>query len=117
MSWILSWTVIVRKHLKLNLGTNNRSNQIEPYPEGGVQNSRILPEIRTENMARKLEKVEIANETNAIQLENIVENHEAQCKETEKSINDIKEAMKMQHREMRRRLERLEKKTNSGYFN
>ena len=37
--------------------------------------------------------------------------------EFQKNKKETKEAMKLQHRETRRRLERLEKKTNSGYFN
>ena len=35
----------------------------------------------------------------------------------EKKIKDVKDSIALQHRETRRRFERLEKKTNSGYFN
>ena len=172
------------KHLKIKLGTNDRSNQIKPHADGSVQNSQFIVDIGTdqtdnssnaksnydecqglrafndlsskalqcddkddinvqilnatesgmttkpslnilrdllkeslESVTQKLEKIETANKGNEIQFQKLVENNEAQCKETEKNMKDIKEEMKMQHRETRRRIERLEKKTSTGYFN
>ena len=65
-------------------------------------------------ISEKLEEMERINET---RFRKTFEKNREQCKETEKRIREeIKEAMKLQHRETRRRLERLEKKTNSGSY-
>ena len=62
---------------------------------------------------QKLEEIEQKSVT---KLEEIIERRKVQDKETErqvaKSITEMQETIKLQRRETRRRLERLEKKTN-----
>ena len=59
-----------------------------------------------EALYQKLEKIEQSNE---IQIQKNIERKE----ETDKSIKKIKDALKLQNRETRRRFERVEKTTNS----
>ena len=49
-------------------------------------------------------------------LEGVYERLEENKKDTDKRINEMKEASKLQHRDSRRRVARLEQKTISGYF-
>ena len=60
-------------------------------------------------ISQKIEEMET-------QITKATEKNKEQCKQTEKHMKEMKETIKLQHRETRRRLERLEKKTNSGYF-
>ena len=65
------------------------------------------------------QKVERIEQNNGTEIKNIVEKVDANCKEKCKGgeyYKEIKESIKLQHRETRRRLERIEKKTNSPYF-
>ena len=54
-------------------------------------------------------------------IENTKVQHQQQCTDTEKQVEkiykEIKNTITLQHRETRRRFERLEKKTNTGHFN
>ena len=70
-----------------------------------------------EEISSKLKKIERNNRTES---GNMDERTKLQCKETErleKNIKNLNDTMKAQHLATRRRIERLEKKTNSGYFN
>ena len=93
---------------------SNAETEIESSSMMAIQSSlNILKDTLNESLkgiSQKFEDME-CNETH---FRKAIETNREQCKETEKCM---KEAMKLQHRETRRRLERLEKKTNSGYFN
>ena len=66
------------------------------------------------------QRLEELKETNGLEVRKTTQKFQAQYKETEKQVDtklkDAIAAMKLQHRETRRRLERLEKKTSSGYL-
>ena len=74
----------------------------------------ILKDMLNESLKGISQKFEEEIRT---QSRKTTEQNKEQCKEIEKHMKEMKETMKLQHRETRRRLERLEKKTNSGYYN
>ena len=66
-------------------------------------------------------QLEEIKQANATQFRQNFANNTARCKETETHVEnrlkEMNETIKIQHRETRRRFERLEKKTNLRYFN
>ena len=111
---------------KLELSSQTLQDQVDGI-DGGVHpvikyNHEVLKEILKESLDGVYRQVEeLIKQNNLTQLKQIAEKNSQKNKETEnliqKNDKDIKEAMKIQHREIRRRLERLEKKANTGYFN
>ena len=76
------------------------------------------------DMKDQLEEIQKMNSTQFGEMRKTIERNKVQYnkqymyteKMVEKNYKDVQDAMKLQHRETRRRLERLENKTNSGYF-
>ena len=107
---------------KLELSSQTLQDQVDGI-DGGVHpvikyNHEALKEILKESLDGVYRQVEeLIKQNNLTQLKQIAEKNKETEKRIQKNDKDIKEAMKIQHREIRRRLERLEKKTNAGYFN
>ena len=80
-----------------------------------------LKKISKELVDKVHQQLEEIKQNNETQFRQIVDKNNEQYKGTEKrlgkNIKEIQEAIKLQHRETRRRFERLENKTNAGYFN
>ena len=80
----------------------------------------ILKDIKDQ-----IEEIRQLNSNQFSEMRNTIENnkvqHQQQCTDTEKRVEkiykEIKDTITLQHRETRRRFERLEKKTNTGHFN
>ena len=74
----------------------------------------------TDMLKDQLDEMKEANVRRFSKIQKTIERYELkyiqQNNDTEKNLREMKEAITFQHRETRRRLERLEKKTNSRYF-
>ena len=80
-----------------------------------------LKDMLQESLDGVYSQLDEIKQDNATQFKKIFENSKEEGDQAdnrvENSLKEMKEAIKIQHRETRRRLENLEKKTNSGYFN
>ena len=72
----------------------------------------VSQDILKQSLERMTESLEEIKKANEIDFKETNDNKGDQCEETCKCLKELKEAMKRQHRETRRRLQRLEKKTN-----
>ena len=83
--------------------------------------SSAMKDTLKESLEEVYHKLEVIEQNTQMEFRNIIQRNKEQCKETEKkvekNIKEVKETIKLQHREARRRFERLEKKANVGYFN
>ena len=93
---------------------NERSNVLKQMLEATAKDQNDILKESLESVYRKLEEIE---QNNANQFRKITEQNKETEQHVDKSLKEMKETMKLQHRETRRRLDKCEEKTNPGIFN
>ena len=85
-----------------------------------IDSLRDTLESSLDKVYQQLQEIKEKNASQSGQNSEHYKRTEERCKETEKIIEkkdkEMKEEIKLQHRETRRRLDKLEKKTSAGYF-
>ena len=101
--------------LSITAEADSISAQME-HDSGALMDASVIKES-LDTIYQQLEEI---SQNNVSQYRKISEKNK-ECQETkkrlEKNVKEMNETMKLQHSETRRRLDRLEKKSNAGYFN
>ena len=129
ISWTKGWVIFVWSIIKKCQGKNGVSNKLVVEVEHGLQLTQSRCSDKTDDLGPEcMQGVSTTrfgltqeNTLSSRSLRKVLKATMRKQKEMEKQIAKIdkqmEETIRLQHLETKRRFERLEKKTNGGYFN